>query len=164
MPGFSRLTDSDIQALRSRRGQPLPEYSAFLSSLYRGSWAAIMLVEGETRPAVKRRTRAAARHLGIEIQWRRSVDSGLLFCVLEGPEEPQPQVAEPEPLRLPAPPAPRCSRCSGRMRVDHHADGDELVCTMCGHVQYPAGFTPLALTDEGEGKRRRSTSHGGMRL
>lgn len=54
------------------------------------------------------------------------------------------------------------------MRLDRALDGNEWVCTMCGHVDYGDGFTPLdlpQLTADGmDRQRRREPRHGKVAL
>jgi hypothetical protein len=55
----------------------------YFETLQVGDYGEVMVEEGESRQAVKRRTTVAAKQLGMAIKWRRSEDQNkLLFEVV----------------------------------------------------------------------------------
>lgn len=162
MPQFSRLSESELQRVVAPKAQP--EYVDFLRTLTKGNWASVELVPDETSRIVKLRLRQAGKLLDMKIRWRRNGrGTELLFSVEEAPEMAIDLPAAEPPRPRPAP-LPRCERCNGRMRLERELDGVEMVCTACGHVQYPAGFVALDKPDLPLGQRNREPRHSGVRL
>jgi len=83
MARFEKLSEAAIEEYRKRRAPTfnLQEYVAYLSTLKPGDWGAVILEEGESQRAIKRRLTIASRQQGMEIRYKRGETGKIIFEV-----------------------------------------------------------------------------------
>jgi hypothetical protein len=78
MPKLSRLSEDEVKAMRSRksgqseRARVRQQYVEYLKDYKPGDWVSVELDSGENRQTVKNRLKAAAKELGVNLNFARS--------------------------------------------------------------------------------------------
>ena len=85
MPKFEKLSQEEIERLRSRRSsnQDLGEYVSYLDTLQPGDWGAVSLEDGETQRVIKRRLTVAGKRQGKEVKYKKGQEGRIVFEVRE---------------------------------------------------------------------------------
>ena len=81
MPEFRKLSSSEVGALRVRKGVDLRPYEAFLQECATGEWGVAQIAPDEKKSTVKRRLTVAARKLKLQLSYRRSDQTKVVFEV-----------------------------------------------------------------------------------
>ena len=79
MPGFRKLSETEVVALRARKGVDLEAYEDFLRGCTVGEWGEATVAADEKKATVKRRLTNAARRLGVTLNYRRSESTKIVF-------------------------------------------------------------------------------------